>query len=316
MFFVLLPRRKISRLLLFFYGIKYGKLFDVDVIMSQDARSTGLAGLFISLILRKKSVVNVISSRIFDSYKKNIYGKFSLVVWFLAKIVLELCSIIRTLSVELKNRLIQEYFLNQEKIHVVKERVDLDLFYPIDEEPSEKVVGFIGRFITSKGIEYLMRAIQKVRDCVSDVRCFLVGNGPDMPRIKYLVRDLGINENVKFFGIIDHKKIPEFYRKINILALPSLVEGQPRVILEAMACGKPVIASNVGAVSSLVKHGYNGFLVEPGNVEQLVNYIKKILLDKNLAKSLGKKGRIVASQYKIDKGLRDMVALLRKAVQK
>ncbi|GAJ06472.1 unnamed protein product, partial [marine sediment metagenome] len=104
---------------------------------------------------------------------------------------------------------------------------------------------------------------------------------------------LTLTKRVFFLGKIDNKEIHKFYNLADICVFPTLrSEGLPYVILEAMACEKPVIASRIGGIPSIIKDRENGLLIEAGNSSQLEQRIVKLLNDKNLAKNLGENARL------------------------
>ena len=110
---------------------------------------------------------------------------------------------------------------------------------------------------------------------------------------------MGVWDKVKFLGWRDD--IPEIMETIDVFVLPSLNEGMGRVLVEAMASGKPVVASRVGGILDLVKEGQNGFLAEPGGEKGLAIAIKKLLEDKKMRDEMGKRGREIAQDFSVEK---------------
>jgi teichuronic acid biosynthesis glycosyltransferase TuaC len=99
----------------------------------------------------------------------------------------------------------------------------------------------------------------------------LVGEGPNRPDLEKQARELNIQTKVHFEGYIPHSKVASYLQKADLFCLSSFSEGLPGVILEAMACGLPVVATNVGGVSEAVVNGVTGILVESGNLDAFVN---------------------------------------------
>jgi len=106
---------------------------------------------------------------------------------------------------------------------------------------------------------------------------------------------------VAFLGWRDD--IPEIMQIMDIFVLPSLNEGMGRVLVEAMAAGKPIVASSVGGIPDLVKHGQNGFLVEPGDVNGLFLAVRKLIIDKKMRDEMGRRGKTMAPNF----GVQNMV---------
>lgn len=165
-----------------------------------------------------------------------------------------------------------------------------------DEEAGEKmrdslglrgiVVVFVGRLVPVKGIPYLAAAIRKLDNEGFGMDFLIVGDGPE----RKLLEDLKLsNSRVHLLG---YKANPvDFIQAADCLVLPSLGEGCPNAILEAFACGKPVIASRVGGVPDLVKHGKTGWLVNPRDVEGLAEGIRALASDAEKLRRMGKEAR-------------------------
>ena len=138
-----------------------------------------------------------------------------------------------------------------------------------------------------KGLEYLLSAVNIIKKNIKDVKLTVVGEGDCMIYYKRLCKNLGIKRNVEFKGSIIGRKLVEHYQKSNVLVLPSLSESFGMVLLEAMACKKPVIGSNVGGIPYVIDNEKNGLLVPPKDPEALAKAIIKILKNSKLAKKMG-----------------------------
>lgn len=157
------------------------------------------------------------------------------------------------------------------------------------------LVGFVGRLVPDKGGALLLRAAQQVLAARPKTMFALVGEGPARNEWEALATQLGIGKQVAFVGMRDD--MPGVYASLDTLVLPSLVESMPMCLLEAMAAGKPVIATRVGAVPKLISPHQTGLLVEPGDVRGLVAAILRLLRDPELASRLGKNGHTRAAQH-------------------
>ncbi|HBO84301.1 MAG: hypothetical protein A2073_01525 [Deltaproteobacteria bacterium GWC2_42_11] len=146
------------------------------------------------------------------------------------------------------------------------------------------LVTFSGRFIPRKGINFLLRAWKEVIKDFPDARLLFLGDGPLLCDMEKMARDLDIIGSVDFRGHINN--ITNFLHATDIFVLPSLQEGMPNSLLEAMACGLPVVATQIGGVVDVVKDGENGVLVEPGNYHDLAKGILKLLRGKEFARRI------------------------------
>jgi glycosyltransferase involved in cell wall biosynthesis len=156
------------------------------------------------------------------------------------------------------------------------------------------VIGTIAQFSEKKGLGYLIRSASILLKLRKDVNFLLVGDGTIMGELKQLCHNLKIGENVIFAG--ERGDIPEMLSLIDIFVLPSIREGLPLAILEAMACGKPVIATNVGGVPEVIKNGINGILVQPKDPDALHNAMKELLNDAAKRKKMGREGMDICAK--------------------
>jgi len=178
-----------------------------------------------------------------------------------------------------------------EKIRTIFNGIDCERFQ--SAQPSlgdsgvsedEALIGFVGRFVPEKGGEILLRAARIILNQHPQTRFAFIGDGPCRGHWEQLAIELGIHKQVIFTGV--REDMPGVYASLDFLVLPSLCEAMPMCVLEAMAAGKAVLASRVGAVPNLIdKH--TGVLVDPGDVEALAAAIQTILRDPEQRRRLG-----------------------------
>lgn len=160
------------------------------------------------------------------------------------------------------------------------------------------VVGFVGRLAAvRKGFRDFLQAGAIIKEQFPDV-VFLVVGDADIGRPDAVhpdeAKEYGIYENCKFMGWCDNSELPKYHKAMDMLVLPSLFEGIPRVIMEAMAMGNPVVATNVRGNREAVFDNENGFLVPLGDYRALSERIIRLLLDQDLRLQMGAKGRLIA----------------------
>ena len=158
---------------------------------------------------------------------------------------------------------------------------------------------FVGRLEQRKGLGYLLNACVKVKKSFSNFRLIVVGPGTVLrPRYKKLVDDMNLTSNVVFVGFVPSAELPSYYRSADIFCSPATGgESFGIILLEAMACGKPVIASNIQGYASVLAHGEEGLLVPPRDEKSLAHALLSLLNDKALRLQMGAKGRIKAEKY-------------------
>jgi glycosyltransferase involved in cell wall biosynthesis len=208
--------------------------------------------------------------------------------------------------------------VNPDKMVTIHSGVNIDQFMKVKANGREKklslglntnglVVGTMGWLLPIKGPIYLLKAMAEVWQDHPDIQLVYVGKGDLEKELKEEAYQAGVSDKVKFLGWRDD--IPEIMQIIDIFVLPSLNEGMGRVLVEAMASGKPIVASNVGGIPDLVKNGHNGFLVAPGDVNGLSLAIKKLIEDEQLRLKMGRKGRNMAPHFRVEKMVEKIDAL-------
>ena len=158
----------------------------------------------------------------------------------------------------------------------------------------DQMILYVGRIVKHKGIQHLIEAMPKIIEHFPKIKLIIVG--PPTSFQNFLVQNchrLGVNNNVIFVPGLpsESMELIEAYSACDVFVLPSLYESFGLSIVEAMACGKPVVVSNVGGCRDIVDNEKNGFLIGYGNVRQLANRIINLLNDPKLAKKFGKDGR-------------------------
>lgn len=173
---------------------------------------------------------------------------------------------------------------------------------------------FVGANLERKGLPALLRALVAVRPTVPGLRLHVVGDHPVRPRMEALARELGIAPLVVFHGFLPHDALSPLYRTARVLALPSEVEGFGITLLEAMHSGLPVIGSVRGGSAELVREGWNGYLVEPGDVATLAARLGVLLTDDRLCAELGGHGRETAARFALPRMVDETLAVYRAVV--
>ncbi len=197
-------------------------------------------------------------------------------------------SIVTTL--EIKKEVIKRYRIPSNKINVIPNPVDIHIFRPIPD--IKKVQGrlcFIGRLSPEKNIELLLEALSGVKNA----SILIIGDGELKSDLKYISVRKGIK--ARFCGNIPNNDLPELLNTCQAFVLPSKWEGMPKVLIEAMACGLPVVGTNAPGIRDLIEHGRTGILCEP-EIENLRNAIMTVLNDFHLRENMGR----LARDYVVD----------------
>lgn len=197
----------------------------------------------------------------------------------------------------------------RDKLVKIHSGVDIDKFKRVPVSAVEKkrslglpqnvpVVGFIGWLLPIKGPMHLLKAMEDVWQDHEDTILVFTGKGDLDVDLRSAALRTGANGRVNFLGW--RSDIDQIMPIFDILVLPSLNEGMGRVLVEAMAAGKPIVASSVGGIPELVKHDHNGLLVPPGDEKALAAGIKLLINSPERAKMMGQCGRRLCNQFSVD----------------
>ncbi len=165
--------------------------------------------------------------------------------------------------------------------------------------PHHRLIGCIGRLMPVKGQDTLLRAMPTILASQPDVRLMFIGDGPDRPALNQRVHELGLKGHVIFTGQLE--TITEALQALELVVMPSIREGLPYTLLEAMAAGKPVVASAVGGLAETIRHLDNGVLFRPGDAQALAHAVLGLLNDANLAHHIAEQARHTADAYDINR---------------
>lgn len=260
---------------LFSYMRKQIQIFSPDIILCYWAYPDGFANALLSKILHVPIVIGCLGSDI------NLHTKYFLrrtqIAWSLkhAGKILVVSDAMR--------RQVHELVIENTKIKVIPNGVDTANFYPMDQrwarkrlglDPCPKIILYVGRLSEEKGLTTLIEAFSKL-PYRQDRLLVIVGSGDMQARCQALVMTLCLNQYVIFVGERPHHEIPFWVNASDVICLPSFREGWPNVVMEALACGKPVVASNVGGVPEILTSEALGILSEPGDPIDLAEKLSK-----------------------------------------
>jgi glycosyltransferase involved in cell wall biosynthesis len=168
--------------------------------------------------------------------------------------------------------------------------VDTGYFMPGSaiREKGNRII-FIGRLDYLKGVDILLQALRTLIDAQIPAQLDILGDGPDREKLTQLSNKLGPRDSIIFHGTVNG--VAPYLQQASLFVLPSLSEGMPNVVLEAMACGLPVVATRVGGIVDIIENGKNGLLVDAQHPGQLYEAMKQVLTNKELAQQLGSAAR-------------------------
>ena len=186
---------------------------------------------------------------------------------------------------------LEEYGLDSSAVKVVGNGVDEKVFTPISNKSREKYVLFTGVVRARKGLFDFIECGDIVCRELPDVKFIICGDGPFLPQSVEMVKRKGLEKQIVFLGRVSRERLIKTYQNAAVHVVPSHYEGLPTVMLEGMACGLPVVATDVGGSSEVIVHGKNGFLIPPRDPRRMSEVVLKLLADSPLRKKVGKAAR-------------------------
>jgi len=208
--------------------------------------------------------------------------------------------------------LMRLYGADPDHIAVVPPGVDLAMFQPIDRDEARRKIGygagrlllFVGRLERLKGVEVAIRALALLRDRAhDDVRLLILGEDSregdesEKDRLKEIAAAAGVRDRVDFLGSVAHHELPFFYSAADVCVMPSYSESFGLVGLEAQACGRPVVGSDVTGLRSVVRDEVSGYLLESHDPAMYAERIGRLIDNPELAQQMGRRGRLLAQRF-------------------
>lgn len=271
----LLKKHKVD--ILHCHGYKSDVIGFIAALFTGVKLVTTLHGRWVGETLRQKT------HNFFDIAVIKHFGKIATVSQAIKDILLEKKNFIGKVVV-IPNSVDLEKFRETKDISEVRKNLHIN--------PDARVVGIVGRLSIEKGHRYFLEAAAKIINNINDVVFLIVGEGPLKKDLIECASKLGIQDKVIFAGV--RNDIPDIFAMLDIFVLPSLSEGLPMSLLEAMAAQKPIIATEVGGVPSVIKDRETGILIKPKSPEQLAEAINNLLSDKKLASEIAANARNLA----------------------
>jgi glycosyltransferase involved in cell wall biosynthesis len=207
------------------------------------------------------------------------------------------CADLVTVNSEAMHVELMDRGLPIRRVEVVNNGYDRDLFHPCNDWPADDgYVLFVGRLVEQKGVEYLLRALYFVREKFPDVGLKIVGSGPFGPLLERLCTNLTLSNKVEFLGWRQGRELAALYQKARLVVIPSIYEPFGMTALEALACRRPVVASRVGGLKEIIRHGVTGLLAEPKDYLDLAQQMMTLLSQPDLRSRLGEAGQQYISE--------------------
>ncbi len=270
----------------------------IDVITVQNPFLVGLVGYILKRRLGIPLNVQLHGGECLDNVFWLKESKFNYLLNVLGKFIVKRADSIRAISQKLENYLVLDLKLSPKKIINFPISMDVDLFLKMDQQVDMRakfptfnnIVLFVGRLIKQKYAGLLLKAAPIVLEKFPSTLFLLVGDGAERRKLEHLARKLNIKDNVVFEGKVTNDMLTSYYHSCTIFVFPSNYEGWGRVAIEALACGKPVIMTDVGCAGEAVVDGKTGYIVPVSSTDILAQRIIYLLANPQIGQIMGEAG--------------------------
>jgi glycosyltransferase involved in cell wall biosynthesis len=213
-----------------------------------------------------------------------------------------------------KQDLMNLFKISSEKISLIYEGVDNSKYYPrkMKEKGNKFTIGYIGGLSKRKNVDFILKLAKEFKNN-KKILFKIAGKGPEKTRLEKLSKNMNLN-NVKFVGFVPEENLNKFYNSLDLFIFPSFYEGFGLPVLEAMACGAPVIVSNKGALPEIVNNA--GIIIDIENLEKSARRIREIIKDEKLLKGLREKGIKRSKKFNWNSCVKNHLKIYRRVYEK
>ncbi|UYN88676.1 MAG: glycosyltransferase family 4 protein [Anaerolineales bacterium] len=260
-----------------------------EPVQADVIKSNQMAGADIAMEVARKSQAQFVArcGYLLAEFQERRYGERSREAKQARKLeekVFRGADWITVTTTKMAESVVERYKIAPEKIGVIPNYVETDRFRPSDSEQREKLrVGFVGRLDAQKNLHNLITAVVDM-----DIEVWLIGYGPLQEELERFAE--GTVAQFKFLGNVANHELPLMLNQCDIFVMPSLYEGHPKALLEAMACGLPALGTRVPGIQEIITDGENGLLSETG-AASLREGLQRLIDDPALRQRLGRAGR-------------------------
>lgn len=225
----------------------------------------------------------------------------------------------------LEEQTLRRWFHNLPPITVIPNGIDVDLFAPdraarrqvrlqLNIPQHTHLIIAVGRLVRAKGMHLALACLQDPK--IQDTHLLIVGTGREEQNLGRLANALGVHDRVHFTGYVERTELPAYYSAADLFVMPTLCnEGLPLTLIEAMACGLPSVATDIGGISTVIDQHENGILIPMGDRGAMVNAIDQLLNNPEYSYEVARNARAKAvSRYSLERMVRDIEDVLKQTV--
>jgi glycosyltransferase involved in cell wall biosynthesis len=265
----------------------------IDLIHAHAALPCGHAA---TLLSRELGIPSVVTVHGLDAYfTRQVHGIAGNLCERMAKFVYRAAQRVIGISSIVRDQ-VTAGCSSSVRTSIIHNGVDADKFRPAENASEQPVILSVGNLLPIKGHDVLLRSFAEVQNRFPQVRCQIIGDGPERSRLEALARDLNVSQRVEFLGRRTRDQVADAMRRCSVFALPSRYEGFGCVYLEAMSAEKPVIACRGQGIEEIIQHRNNGWLIDSADSQSLSIALEALFSDAQFRRILGKNARYTVLQ--------------------
>lgn len=290
----------------------------IDLILGHNAIPEGIAAVRLAKSFKLPSGFWAIGSDVND------FAKYNRINYYLSRKSIEESNIIFTGSKDLENK-IRQYSTKPLNVKTFYKGIDVsnfrelppksDLLKRLGLNEGRRYILFVGRLVYDKGIYELAQAFSIVSKKYPDIDLILIGEEIEKEKLAEKFEQEGILKRVLFKGMIPYKEVAYYMKASDLLCLPTWAEGLPNVVMEAMATGIPVVATNVGGIPEVLEDGVTGLSVPAKNVEKLAKAVIRMIEDEDLREECIRNAKeLIYEKFDVKKNVFQLYKILKNLI--
>lgn len=282
----------------------------IDLISAHWILPNGFIAFVASRVLKIPYTITLCGSDIYMAKKNVLFSKMAVIcannASFVAADSPKFLNDLAALGAKIQKNNVIPYPVDADKFKLTMKDVEI-LRKKLNLEKDDLIILAVGRLVYKKGFEYLIKSLSEIVKQYPQVYLIIVGDGDLGKQLKNLAFKLHLENKINFVGIANRNNIVTYYNLSSIFVMPSIkdkdgnMDDQPVSLIEAMACGKPVVATNFPGIRLTVKNKINGFLVPEKNISMIEQALKKLIESKSLRKKMGQESRKIVLKNLTDR---------------
>lgn len=283
------------------------------IYLSNEIKKHQITHIHVHFLQGNATVAMLVSKFLNITYSVTVHNSTLPMDKILQKEKIQHAKFLVAISEYNKKKLLETDPTSSDKIFVVHCGLDPDKFLPNSQLPKIFTFLAVGRLTWEKSYPDLIKACNVLKNKTLSFQCIIIGDGDERQNLEKLIKQYGLEKEIKLVGLVLQEDIQNYYNKAHIFVLSSVTEGIPVVLMEAMSKGLPVVATNITGIPEIVKHNINGLLVSVNQPIELARAIEYLMNDESVRKKMAIEGRqTVENSFHIAKNVYQLKQIFEK----